>query len=195
MHFSKIEGFSVVGSERFRTPTRRERELGLWVDRVGAGTEVRSAAPQKLRQLGLFAAVCIMDGSGSFFSPPTGEIEVVRGDALMLHPEVPASYHPHTRWESRWVVWGGPEAAKIAGLGISHPEAPLVCGGADSVAAAWAEIRPKEFILTAKMARAKELLASRIPVKDVASQLGFREEFYFRRIFRRTTGHTPGSYQ
>ncbi|MBN1864859.1 MAG: helix-turn-helix transcriptional regulator [Victivallales bacterium] len=265
-------------SERFRTPTRRERELGLWVDRVGSGVDFRTATLPRLRQLGLYAAIGVVEASGAFFSPPTGELEVERGDAFMLYPEVPSNYSPHTKWESRWVVWGGPEADNLAGLGMFHPSSPLIRGGADTVAAAWAAIKPliasdnveaalqikviildmllalhrlqrakdenpgrvmaeeavcmvkenlgraltvgelaehfgmceqnfrrlfkaatgsspKEFILTAKMAKAKELLASRIPVKEVASLLGFREEFYFRRIFRRTTGHTPGSYQ
>ena len=277
MHFSKTEGLAVVRSERFRVPTRREREIGLWVDRVGAGEEIRSDTPKKLRRLGLYAAVCIIDGAGSFISTTTGKLDVGKGDAILLFPEIPSCYHPYSRWDSRWVVWGGPEADKLAELGMFNPSAPIVHGGADAVAAAFSETRPlldrddieaalqmkiivldmllslrrlqipsnaepgrmtaekaikvikenlgeditvaglagkfgmseqnfrrlfkaatgtspKEFILTAKMARAKELLASRVSVKEVAAQLGFREEFYFRRIFRKTTGHTPGSY-
>ncbi len=54
---------------------------------------------------------------------------------------------------------------------------------------------PREFYLARQIARAKELLASGFTVKDTALRLGFRDPFYFMRIFKQKTGSSPGCWQ
>jgi AraC-like DNA-binding protein len=53
---------------------------------------------------------------------------------------------------------------------------------------------PVEFITAAKIAAAKERLVSGITIKAAAAELGFRDEFYFMRTFKRVTGMTAGQF-
>jgi epoxyqueuosine reductase len=56
-------------------------------------------------------------------------------------------------------------------------------------------VSPKEFIISRKITKAKEYLDSRIPIKEAASMLGFNNESYFRKVFKKVTGITPGRFQ
>jgi AraC-like DNA-binding protein len=56
-------------------------------------------------------------------------------------------------------------------------------------------VSPKEFIISRKISKAKEYLFSRIPIKEAAEMLGFNDEFYFRKVFKKVTGVTPGKFQ
>lgn len=76
----------------FRTPLQLERNLGLWVDRLGHYIEYHRHA--LLRLLGLYAAVNIKKGDGIFTFPPTGEIQVTTGDVFFLFPDTPHRYIP-----------------------------------------------------------------------------------------------------
>ncbi|MHC4885693.1 MAG: AraC family transcriptional regulator [Planctomycetota bacterium] len=53
---------------------------------------------------------------------------------------------------------------------------------------------PKEYMLAARMNRAKSMLLAGESVKAVAAQLGFSDEFHFRRTFKRLVGVTPGQW-
>jgi len=53
---------------------------------------------------------------------------------------------------------------------------------------------PKEFIISRKISKAKEFLFARIPIKEAADMLGFRDESYFRKVFKKVTGITPGQF-
>ena len=55
-------------------------------------------------------------------------------------------------------------------------------------------VSPKEFIISRKINRAKEYLFARIPIKEAADMLGFRDESYFRKVFKKVTGITPGKF-
>ena len=103
-------------SEKFRTPLSAEKEIGLWIDRIGISCDSRKA--EKLRILGLYAAVCIESGRGFYYSEASGEIAVNEGDTILVFPDVPHMYYAETKWESRFVVWGGPEADKLENLGF-----------------------------------------------------------------------------
>ncbi len=53
---------------------------------------------------------------------------------------------------------------------------------------------PREWLDFLRLNRAKALLLERLPVKAVASQVGFRQENNFYPFFRRLTGQTPSEF-
>ena len=57
-------------------------------------------------------------------------------------------------------------------------------------------VSPKEYVLSLKIERAKELLLSeKNLVKDVAFQLGYSDIYHFGKIFKARTGYTPREYR
>jgi AraC-like DNA-binding protein len=53
-----------------------------------------------------------------------------------------------------------------------------------------------QFLNDVKIRRAKVLLRSApVPLKQVATECGFRDEFYFSAVFRRLTGQSPGAFR
>ena len=115
-------------SEVFRVPLGFERDLGLWVDRIG--TQVTDQRPKALRVLGLHAAVAVESGSGGYYSEATGEVAVGTGDVIAVFPDVPHAYWPAGVWRTSFVVWSGPEAEKLERLGFASRGSPVVRGGA-----------------------------------------------------------------
>jgi AraC-like DNA-binding protein len=55
-------------------------------------------------------------------------------------------------------------------------------------------IPPKDFILNRKIAEAKRLISRGIPIKEIAEQLAFCDEFHLRKAFRKITGIAPGKF-
>jgi AraC family transcriptional regulator, arabinose operon regulatory protein len=272
-----IRRYSPIRSEKFRTPVGPERELGLWVDRIGGGSGGTGA--ERPRILGLYAVVTVVSGKGTFCSGNIGEMEVGRDDVLFVFPEVVSGYNPVVGegWDTRFVVWGGPEAVRLEHAGIIDPDEPVVRGAGSSVLYAyerldtlmddWGPIaalkrrivleemvsdlashksgmdnpttdyrvirvaeyirrnisKPmrvsepaslvslstthlrrlftsemgcgmKEFQLAERLNYAKDALARGRPVKKVAPEVGYPDEFYFRRLFRQKVGMTPGEF-
>lgn len=56
-------------------------------------------------------------------------------------------------------------------------------------------ITPKEYLLSMKMERAKELLAEGLLIRDIALLLGYRDIYHFGKIFTAKTGYTPTEYR
>ncbi|CAH1221261.1 HTH-type transcriptional activator Btr [Paenibacillus plantiphilus] len=55
--------------------------------------------------------------------------------------------------------------------------------------------KPLNYLNELRINRSKELLAgSSFQLREIASQVGFADEYYFNRRFRQTTGLTPGQY-
>jgi AraC family transcriptional regulator len=55
---------------------------------------------------------------------------------------------------------------------------------------------PKQYVVQARMDRAKVLLVrTQDPIKNIASQVGYENEFFFYRIFKKYTGITPDEYR
>lgn len=53
-----------------------------------------------------------------------------------------------------------------------------------------------EYVTTLRVDRARALLVhSRLPLKQIATLCGFRDEYYFSRVFQRCTRTTPGRYR
>jgi YesN/AraC family two-component response regulator len=55
----------------------------------------------------------------------------------------------------------------------------------------------EEVIINEKISRSKEILktSSGIPIKDLATMMGFSESNYFIKIFRKRVGIPPGEYR
>jgi len=130
--------YDVSFSERFRTPLSFEKELGLWVDRIGrACNRYDEKKPVSLRILGLHAVVYIEQGTGSFITRTNGEMQVQAGDVLLLFPGEPHAYYPDRSWTSVWIVWGGAEADLIARSFFSRHDKPVIRDRMNTVTAAY----------------------------------------------------------
>ena len=112
-------------SQRFRTPFSPEKEIGLWVDRIGESVAERQT-PQELRELGLYGAVYVERGSGYFITTSAGKQRVSSGDVLMLFPFEAHCYYPQESWDRKWIVWSGTEAAVLERLGYVKTGRPVV---------------------------------------------------------------------
>src|SRR5690606_8468446 len=57
-------------------------------------------------------------------------------------------------------------------------------------------ISPGQYYLRQRLDKARELLATTLlPVEEVARLLGFESVFYFSRVFKNKTGHSPTAYR
>lgn len=111
-------------SELFRTPSRTERELGLWVDRTGAARRVESR--ERLRVLGLYGIVCVTGGRGRFIDKDGDPTPVSAGDCMLLFPDVPHAYvSDGAAWRTCWIVYGGSMAHTFGRLGYLDPTRPI----------------------------------------------------------------------
>ena len=55
---------------------------------------------------------------------------------------------------------------------------------------------PKEYVIQARMEAARAYLSgSSLPIKRIADELGFHDEFHFSRSFKRRIGMSPGRYR
>ena len=124
MYFSLMKArLHVYYETRFRLPSQPERDMALWVDRIGSEPSGR-LMPEQLRILGQFAAISVESGRGEFFSPAAERLELLPGDVVLLFPNEPNRYGANPVWQTRWVVWNGPEAqimAQHAGFSPHHP--------------------------------------------------------------------------
>jgi AraC-like DNA-binding protein len=115
MDKSNMNQSVIYREQRFRTPLNAERDIGLWVDRIGMDTSRHKH--QQLRILGQYAAVYIEQGEGIFTSPSTGDLLLYPGQVILHFPGIPCVYYPKTEWKTRWIVWNGPDAARLEQLG------------------------------------------------------------------------------
>ena len=58
----------------------------------------------------------------------------------------------------------------------------------------WAGMAPSHYLRTARLHRARDLLASHEPLAAVADACGFADQAHFTRWFRRAFGYTPGDW-
>jgi AraC-like DNA-binding protein len=52
-----------------------------------------------------------------------------------------------------------------------------------------------QYFISIKIVKAKELLGRGLAVKEVASRLGFKDEYYFSRLFKKKTGLSPSRWK
>ena len=55
-------------------------------------------------------------------------------------------------------------------------------------------VTPKQDLLEARIVKAKTLMGPSTIIKEVASNCGFENEYYFSRVFKQKTGMTPSEY-
>ena len=73
-------------------------------------------------------------------------------------------------------------------LGVSIPHL-------NSVFKSYTAMTPYQYFISIKIRKAKELLeAGAMPIKEVAFRLGFGDQYYFSRLFRKKTGVAPSRW-
>jgi len=78
------------------------------------------------------------------------------------------------------------DMAKLLGVSASQLNA---------VFKSYTGMTPRQYLVSNKIRRAKELLGSgALPVKEIALRLGFHDQYYFSRMFRRNTGLAPSRW-
>ena len=106
-----------------RKVSEQEQRLGLWLDRTGTAWE--TPFKRSMRLLGQYGYVEVLEGSGHFFSPPTGWHSLNKGDCVLLFPDVPHYYDPTVKWHTRWLVFDGLLAKTYQDFGLLDPKAPI----------------------------------------------------------------------
>ena len=53
---------------------------------------------------------------------------------------------------------------------------------------------PNQFLTSIRIEKAKQLLSPAVPLKDVASSVGYQDEFYFSRVFKKLEGISPSIF-
>jgi len=276
MDFSAMAKLKIYREEKFRSPLRAERAIGLWVDRIGAKTA--EAGPGRLRVLGQYGAVYIEEGDGVFNSATTGRVSVGKGDVLILFPDEASSYYPTQRWTERWVVWNGPEAGVLESLGYIKRSQMVIKDSFGAVSRAFDLLsgimdtedvsailerknvvlrmvlelhragradmgqrdsdgkmklaveyvtmhynedfsvpqlaekfdfspsqfrrlfkqytgrRPREFVTSLRISKAKQLLSEGRAIKETARAVGYDDLFYFMRVFKKVAQVSPGKF-
>ncbi|HPO89820.1 MAG TPA: AraC family transcriptional regulator [Victivallales bacterium] len=56
-------------------------------------------------------------------------------------------------------------------------------------------VSPKKIMISTKISKAKELLASGLTIKETAERIGFKDQFYFMRVFKKITGMSAGKFR
>lgn len=104
-------------------------------------------------------------------------------------------------------TWGDPRLITAIRAVVSHPELPhsvaslaaLSCMSRSSFAAHFAaqcKVTPMEFVQQVRMESAAQLLqTSRVPVKSLASAVGYASRSQFSRAFRHAYGTDPSTYR
>ena len=114
----------VYKEERFRSPLNTERDIGLWVDRIGSRNT--SEKFSRLRQLGQYGAVYIEKGQGYLVNSKMARFPIEPGDLILLYPEEANAYYPLKSWTEKWIVWNGPDAEKIEELGYLNKSQQVI---------------------------------------------------------------------
>ncbi len=128
-------------SQLFRVPSPMERQLGLWVDRVGQKRDEN--IPDGLRVLGLYGCVAVTEGSGVFRVEQQPDRAVAAGDAMLLFPGVAHRYGaPGASWSTQWVVFGGATARVLQDMGLLDPQRPVVHDAMGALSQACATLSP-----------------------------------------------------
>ena len=278
MDFSTINSIPIVNETKFRTPLRLERQIGLWVDRMGYTRENQYSAT-RLRKLGQYAVVSIEAGTGYFLSRSTGRLKVVPGDVMVLFPDEPNTYWPQKRWNEKFIVFNGPDAGKLEKLGFLSRENMIIKDSYKVISEAFELLNriinnedttsilerrniisnmilqlfkltknnqqmnsgnelmervveflrknydkefsvpalaemfslseshfrrlfkkhtgrsPRQVITSLRISMAKELLVQSKTIKEVANEIGYKDIFYFMRVFKETTGSSAGEFK
>jgi len=53
---------------------------------------------------------------------------------------------------------------------------------------------PRQFVTSLRISKAKQLLSQGMTIKEVAALVGYEDLFYFMRMFKKTTGVSPGRF-
>ena len=222
MDFSVMTGLPVYKEERFRSPLNTERDIGLWVDRIGS--KKTSEKPLQLRQLGQYGAVYVEKGHGSLINSKMVKLSVKPGDLILLFPDKANAYYPLKSWDEKWIVWNGPDAYKIEELGYLNRSQQIIhdrfgifsqaydlLSGIISSESKTAILERKSVILNMLLGLFKlcdqvcedtiedviiflqKNFYKNISISDLAERFDLSDT-HFRRLFRNYTGRSPREF-
>lgn len=108
-----IVNLPVFRETQFRNPSRCERQIGFWVDRIGSAQYGR-APVTGLRILGQYSVVAVESGECVFLTKSRGVHNVKTGDVFLYVPNEPTAYYSPKACFTRWIVWNGAAARQQA---------------------------------------------------------------------------------
>lgn len=171
-------------------PARRDAPLGAWTDGVLCGDSSRAPG---LVHLAEFIVARFRAG------PP--EADTMRTLAALLCDEVRRVV------EARTALAGSPALERATHHALLHLAEPLNvpalaaaagCSRATLVRLFRREtgLAPAAWLTRARVNRARELLcATSLPVHVIAARVGIPDPYYFSRVFRARSGHSPRAYR
>jgi len=115
-----------VFSEENWLPSPIKSDLGA-LSFAGIRRDNFALNPQKMRVLGSYGFILVMDGTG-FYQDATGRHEELSaGSTLTLFPHLAHAYGPvgGSTWEQIYVVFDGPQFALLQKQGLLEPTQPL----------------------------------------------------------------------
>lgn len=279
MDISTFKKYKIYSETKFRTPLSIEKQIGLWVDRIGETPFKKYGPVHHLRKLGQYAVVLIEKGEGFFVSPSVGQIELKQGSVVILFPDEPNFYYPLNSWHEKFIVWNGPDAQNFEKLGFINKQNIHIKDNMDIVSTAYDKLKkiiadedkasilerknivngmilelfrlsnlnceedqcnmkiknaiswltdnytkdisiaelsqkyylseshfrryfklytgrsPREFINSLRISKAKGLLKKGLTIKEVSLSVGYKDVFYFMRLFKQTSGVSCGKFR
>jgi AraC-like DNA-binding protein len=104
--------------ESFRNPSPLERQIGLWVDRIGHRINDKTTVTRKRQILEQYAATYIESGEGEFESETIGKQHVEAPNLIITFPHEITLFKPNPLCEEKWIIWNGPQAFRLEKMGF-----------------------------------------------------------------------------
>ncbi len=116
-------------------PNQVERTIGVWVDRIFFNSsdnydellDAEQHTPYRI--LGLYTISYIIEGRGTFYSPPTGNVSFSKGACIIQFPDIPHSYRSvavNGEWKRCTVSFNGPIIDQLRTLDYISHKHPVV---------------------------------------------------------------------
>ncbi len=94
----------------------------------GTNTHSRGLDRRKMRILGNYAAVLVLEGQALFRQPRTPPLPLAPGDLLLIFPDRPHAYGPPAgrTWSETYLVFNGPLFDLWHAQGLLNPDRPIL---------------------------------------------------------------------
>jgi AraC-like DNA-binding protein len=127
----------IYREDNFRVPFAMDRQVGLWVDRIGEKKQT-SDWLRGLRILGQYLVAGVLEGEGTLITAPNHRHPLRCGDVFFLRPNQAAFYGPPdgSVWSYCWVVFNGPRATLLEEFGFIDAQRLVVSGKAAAIVSA-----------------------------------------------------------
>lgn len=112
---------------------------GLKVDSLGGRRKINYPLNTFVpRTLTSFAIVYIYEGSGTFYSAPTGNVTIHAGNVFFLFPGIEHQYGQTGFWSEYWMIFDGFIPEHYRSSGLLDPRFPVYpCGSSSELKRHW----------------------------------------------------------